>query len=34
MASVGSVLAAAPVALKVAKEAYKLYKKRGCEKDC
>ena len=32
MASVGSVLAAAPVALKVAKEAYKLYKKDGVKK--
>ena len=32
MASVGSVLAAAPVALKVAKEAYKLYKKEGVRK--
>ena len=32
MASVGSVLAAAPVALKGAKEAYKLYKKEGVRK--
>ena len=31
MASVGSVLAAAPVALKVAKEAYKLYKNKGAK---
>lgn len=29
MANVGAVLAAAPVALKVAKEAYKLYKNKG-----
>jgi|DEB0MinimDraft_6_1074348.scaffolds.fasta_scaffold03816_3 hypothetical protein len=32
MANVGTVLAAAPVALKVAKEAYKLYKKDGVKK--